>query len=134
MARTSPHSHSCGKAWYGADSTNAFQVEASVTRQALSWLPVMAPPSCGGQGLPRHDAVVPRQLLGPSKDARLVALPGEKNDVALACETNGMIDRLPPVVDHHERIVRRTGGAGALRDRLVDGARVLQPRILVGDD
>ncbi len=34
MARTSPHSHSCGKAWYAADSTKAFHVAASVTRKA----------------------------------------------------------------------------------------------------
>src|SRR5687768_5693203 len=134
MARTSPHSHSCGKAWYGADSTNEFQVEASVTRQALSWLPVIAPPSCGRQGLSRHDAVIPRQLLGPSKDARFVALPGEQNDVTLERETDGLIDRLAPVVDHHERVVRRAGGAGALGDGLVDCTRVLQPRILLGDD
>ena len=36
IARTSPHSQSCGKAWYGAPSTNAFHAAGSVTRQARS--------------------------------------------------------------------------------------------------
>ncbi len=43
MARTSPHSQSWGKAWYGADSTNRFHAVASVSRHARSWLSLISP-------------------------------------------------------------------------------------------
>src|SRR3954447_22563867 len=87
------------------------------------------------QGGLRLGSLVPRDRAVGADDRALVALAGEKHDVAGSRPFQRRIDRRAAVGDDEEVVIAAlAGGLRPAGDGIVDDGRVLAAGVLVGDD